>query len=364
MTNNICKSGFSDLKSNSTPEISVLVSTYNTPIYMLKEAIASILSQSFKNFELLIVDDASTNGICEYLDTLTDSRIRIFKNTQRIGISKSKNLGINQASGKYLALMDSDDVAKPDRLKTQYRYMEKHKDVLLCGSWFQFFGNKSGISRVKINNMESYRIRMFSTYPGPLQSTFFIRLVSLKRNNIQYDETLSYAEDYKLLLDISEHSRIAVVRRPLVMHRVHEGQVTSTKIEAIAESEKKVKSYLLSTLIDNLSGDEIELHSKCTCGYYRDVPMTQETELFYQKLIDINRIKKVYHTRQFESMIYQIKKRLIWQTIKRGFSKSEKIIIFFKKLPFFIATKEIVKMSKMKISHLIVSKIFKNSRHV
>ncbi len=331
---------------------------------MLREAIASILSQSFNNFELLIVDDASTNGICEYLDTLTDSRIRIIKNTQRLGISKSKNLGINQASGKYLALMDSDDVAKPDRLKTQYRYMEKHKDVLLCGSWFQFFGNKIGNSRTKINNMESYRIRMFSTYPGPLQSTFFIRLVSLKRNNIQYDETLSYAEDYKLLLDISEHSKIAVIRRPLVMHRVHENQVTNTKIEAIVESEKKVKSYLLSTLIDNISEDDIELHSKCTCGYYRDVPITQETELFYQKLIDINRIKKVYHTRQFESMIYQIKKRLIWQTIKGDFSKSEKIMLFFKKLPFFMATKEILKMSKMKISHLLIPKTFNKSHHI
>ena len=122
-------------------QISVIMPVYNTPVPILKEAVDSILNQTFQDFEFIIIDDCSSDGSWEYLSSLRDSRIKLFRNTTNLGIAKTLNIGFRHAKGKYIARMDSDDVSMPDRLRRQFNFMERHPDVMVCGANTQNFGS-------------------------------------------------------------------------------------------------------------------------------------------------------------------------------------------------------------------------------
>src|SRR3989344_927550 len=116
------------------PSVSVLMSTYNGAVY-LRQAINSILNQTFTDFEFIIVDDNSTDNSGEILRSYNDPRIRIIQNNKNIGLTKSLNKGLKEAQGKYIARMDADDVSLLDRLKEQYNFLEAHPTIALVGSW-------------------------------------------------------------------------------------------------------------------------------------------------------------------------------------------------------------------------------------
>jgi glycosyltransferase involved in cell wall biosynthesis len=97
--------------------------TYNTAIDVLREAVDSILKQTFQDFEFIIIDDGSTNGSIDYLQNLTDKRIKLIRNPYNLGITKSLNIGFQAAQGKYIARMDSDDIALPTRLEKQFVFI-------------------------------------------------------------------------------------------------------------------------------------------------------------------------------------------------------------------------------------------------
>ena len=115
-------------------KISVVMPVFNTQIDFLKEAVESILNQSFREFEFIIIDDGTTDGSSQYLGSLSDPRIRIIRNERNLGITQSLNIGFSIAKGKYIARMDSDDISLPCRLQEQYNLMERHPEVIVCGS--------------------------------------------------------------------------------------------------------------------------------------------------------------------------------------------------------------------------------------
>ena len=115
------------------PKITVLMPVYNGEKY-LRESVDSILNQTFTDFELLIINDGSTDSSMEILNSYSDSRIRIVTNEVNLRLIKTLNKGIDLATGEYIARMDCDDIADPKRLEIQLQYMEKHPDVAVCGT--------------------------------------------------------------------------------------------------------------------------------------------------------------------------------------------------------------------------------------
>ena len=113
--------------------ISVIMPTYNTPREFLENAIQSILRQTYGDFEFIIVDDCSTDDTEEYLRSIADSRIRVIRNQTNLGITKSLNIGLREARGEYIARMDSDDIALPERFEKQLKFMQEHQNVIVCG---------------------------------------------------------------------------------------------------------------------------------------------------------------------------------------------------------------------------------------
>ncbi len=153
--------------------ISVVMPVYNTPVPYLKEAVGSILGQTFRDFELIIVDDGSENETEEYLRTLSDPRIRLIRNETNRGITRSLNIGFAAARGKYIARMDGDDISFPERFEKQFAFMESHPDVFVCGADSVNLGDEPRPVSTVMEDMESYRVRMLFAYPGPTHPTAF-----------------------------------------------------------------------------------------------------------------------------------------------------------------------------------------------
>ena len=116
------------------PEISVIMSVYNGMPY-LQEAVKSILNQTYKDFEFIIVDDASTDDSLKYLKGINDKRIKILSNEKNLGLAVSLNKALNAARGEYIARMDADDISKPERLHIQLNFMELNPQIDICGSF-------------------------------------------------------------------------------------------------------------------------------------------------------------------------------------------------------------------------------------
>ena len=147
-------------------QISVVMPTYNTPVDILREAVESILWQTFRDFEFIIIDDGSTNESVDYLNRLEDKRIRLIRNPENISITKSLNISFRAAQGKSIARMDSDDISLPTHFEKQYVFMERHPDVIVCGTNVEGFGAEARITNERISDMEAYRIKALFAYPA------------------------------------------------------------------------------------------------------------------------------------------------------------------------------------------------------
>jgi len=119
----------------TSPKISVLMSAYNNADY-LSQSVNSILNQSFADFELILIDDASSDQSLKIIQDLafSDSRIKILRNRENLGLTKSLNQGLKIAAGEYIARQDADDLSRPERLAIQCQYLEKHPEIFLCGT--------------------------------------------------------------------------------------------------------------------------------------------------------------------------------------------------------------------------------------
>lgn len=141
------------------PEITVLMSVHNGLPY-LAAAVESILSQTFTDFEFLIIDDASTDGSATLLESYNDSRIRIIKNKECKGLGFNLRVGVEEACGTWVARMDADDIALPERLQVQRDYAHAHPDVDIIGSWatdINAAGEPLGLRRMPLNHEEIVR---------------------------------------------------------------------------------------------------------------------------------------------------------------------------------------------------------------
>ena len=363
-------------------KISVVMPTYNTQISILKEAVDSILNQTFSDFEFIIIDDGSANDTYEYLKSIPDKRIKIIKNDTNIGITKSLNIGFRAARGKYIARMDSDDIAFPDRFEKQYAFMESHPDVFICGSKAIFFKNRAlpdkkpaeqtkkqytfikkkdsrrkestEIVNCKVEDMESYRVRMIFTNPGPLHPTAFFNHEKLIQYHIEYNEELVYAQDYDLWMRISSFGQICTLPEVLLYYRAHSGQISKAHREKQIECDQMTQRKLLEQLLDNVSEEDLSFHYQHSSGYYSNAKISPRAIQWYGRILTANRERKIYDHKKLVQYIDRIKTSLILQTFTQDMRKSEKVRLLFQYMPFSTALKTIVRIIKAKSCRLLL----------
>jgi glycosyltransferase involved in cell wall biosynthesis len=199
----------------------IILSVHNAKQYA-NGAIASILAQTFSDFELIIIDDGSTDGTADLLKefTIKDTRVRIITNETNIGLTRSLNLALKQARGEYIARMDADDIALPNRLERQIAFLKSHPDISIVGTayeWIDKDGNVIGKPKM-ITGADAIHRALPRTNPL-LHSSVMIRRSALDQVG-GYNETMKRAQDYDLWLRLSRTCKFENLSEVLMQKRV------------------------------------------------------------------------------------------------------------------------------------------------
>ena len=212
------------------PSVSVVLPVWNAERY-LAGAIESVLAQSFADFELLIVDDGSTDGSGASIRRYRDHRIRHIENDKNLGVTRSLNLALERARGRYVARMDADDLCAPERLERQVAFLDAHRDVALVASrarWIDAHGTEIGVIDTPVDGetlCRRLRRRNCIVHGSVMIRSEVVREVG------GYDESMERAEDYDLWLRLAERHRIAVLPDLLYSWREHAGGVGLRHLE-------------------------------------------------------------------------------------------------------------------------------------
>lgn len=228
--------------------ISVVMPTYNAEKYVA-EAIESVLNQTFNNFEFIIVDDGSTDSTKSIIQSFKDNRIKLIENEHNF--IASLNIGINNASGKYIARMDADDIMHRERLATQYATMEEPLNITVCSSWINVFGENIHEDTIvsSLFGLVECPLLYFLNKNVLFHPTVMIRSDFLRKYSLQY-ENYEYAEDFKLWVEIAKcGGTFYVDSQPFLSYRISSRQVSNQKKEeqkrTTIQIRKEVLSYLL-----------------------------------------------------------------------------------------------------------------------
>lgn len=212
----------------TAPKISVLMSVLNGEAY-LREAIESVLAQSFGDFEFVIVDNASTDRTPDIIRAAGDPRIVHIRNPETLNLSQSLNKGLGAARGDYVARLDADDIALPGRLEKQVRYLDARPSVALVASAAAEFSESSDLpGEMPLFPPADHGALMAALAQDSIlahSSIMFRREAVLAIGG--YDEDYAYCMDYLLYFRLAERHQLAAIPEPLVAVRVHEDQITN-----------------------------------------------------------------------------------------------------------------------------------------
>lgn len=213
-----------------SPKVSLVMAVYNGERF-LKESIESILAQSFKDFEFIIIDDGSIDATPSILHAYSsiDPRVKIISNEKNIGLTRSLNKGIGVCSGAYIARMDAGDTSEPERFTRQVLFLDNNKNCGLVGTWgYVIDEDNKKIGEMKYPTDDRSLKKDLIKYNPFVHSSIMVRANILKQVGF-YNENWIYAQDYELYFRISRCSEVANIADHLVSYRVYSKSITNTK---------------------------------------------------------------------------------------------------------------------------------------
>lgn len=279
--------------SSSQPLVSVIMPAYNAESY-IEESILSLIHQTYQNWELIIVNDGSTDQTVEIARSFLkkDNRLRLINNETNEGLIVTRNKGLESAKGKYIANLDSDDIALPNRLKKQVAFLEKHQEYVLLGAGCIHIdkeGKKLAEVERNIPNTHLKSLLLFSNYF--INSTVMFRTEEVKK--VTYQKGFAPAEDYELFSQIGKYGEIGNLPEPLVKYRIHDHNISSLK----KEEQQKAISNIIKNQLQSLgiipSDNELKLHVSLVDGFFEWSELPQ-VETWLSKLIERNTVVRKY----------------------------------------------------------------------
>lgn len=315
---------------NIKPEISVIMAVYNSERF-LKEAVDSILNQTFTNFELIIIDDGSTDSsekiINKYLEA--DSRIVFLKNIKNLGVITTRNKALDIAKGKYIAIMDSDDLSLAKRLQHQYEYLEKNNDIFLLGGSAIIIDEKSKIRGLHFA-MSNKNLVINKL---PLGNCIYHSSVMFRNNySFRYRDKMKYGvEDYDLYLNILLSGwKVTNINEFLIKYRINKKSISNTNI-------------LLQDEFAQISQQLFKYGSKLGNIEYHKFNPDRVVSLFNPNINS----KKILKVKIRDSFFYKddfVAGRNLIKVYFRNFGYNLKYVILFiiSKFPYIIAKRLII----------------------
>jgi glycosyltransferase involved in cell wall biosynthesis len=296
--------------------ISVIMSNFNTNEIYLKQSIQSILKQSFKDIEFIIIDDFSTNNSKLILDNLNDDRVKIIYNEKNLGLAASLNKALQIARGKYIARMDSDDISYPNRLEKQFKYLEDNPTVSLVGSFANKFGNNKGYNYTIIEEPSEMNVPMFFGNIICHPSVMF-RKEALTRNSLKYNENYRTGQDYELWANLMKTEKFAVIPETLLLYRIHNSQISKEKKNEQVHNTKSVYSSFLIDMGISVNDNMLQKHfAFCTSTDLKAFKF-EEINRWGTYLKEQNLKSKLYNKKLFNQYVdYTLFKRLVKLILK------------------------------------------------
>lgn len=321
---------------NEGPLISVIMPVYNAAPY-IGEAVESILNQSYTNFEFIIIDDGSTDESISIIQSFQDSRIRFFRNEKNLKIVETLNRGLILAQGKYIARMDADDLALPERLAKQVAFLEERMEIGLCGTWYENIGNRHGV--VKLATEHDEIVFRLLIHFEMLHPSWMIRRNLVQIYGLKYE--LLYGEDYQFLLKMLPIAKIANLPEVLMKYRQFETSMSKSNWNKTEENCRTVRKNIFTLLgFEKISDNQLVLLKKC---YYQDYSFEktdlQELDVFFQGIFNSSFSQTIIRPDFLKNAIGQL-----WENTCYN-SKSMNIL----EIPFFYKS-QVIKRYKPTIS--------------
>lgn len=243
-----------------TPKISVITTVYNCENY-LKQSIESILNQTFKDFEYIIVNDGSTDGTSALIREFAskDNRIIHIDNKTNLGRVNSLNTALEKTRGEYIALQDADDISIPVRFEKQFTFLSNNPDYVLVGSniiVMDEFGNYISEPERPEDNLEAKFSLIFRcTFANP---SIMYRKKVIEENKIKYEENFIHTEDYRIISMISHYGKVYNLKQTLVKYRKHDHNNSTINFDGLNSESIFIAQDNLAQLGIHINTDQVE----------------------------------------------------------------------------------------------------------
>jgi len=302
---------------SGNPKVTVLMPVFNGEQY-LREALQSILSQTFGDFEFLIIDDGSTDRSVEIIHSYHDPRIHLVRNEKNRGVIAALNRGIELAHGEYVARMDCDDISLPQRLHRQVAFMDTHPEIGVCGTWFRRFGGPDPVVDRPPTDPDKIRCgHFFNSRLG--HPTVMMRTHVFRQHALYFDKSYPHAEDFELWVRTLAFFDIANIGEVLLLYRVHGGQVSERFTAEMMESSGRVRKAQLARLGLRVTDRELEFHqSVCTSRFTASVSFMEAADAWLCRIKESNDALKTYPEPAFSEVLLERWFSLCYRTVEKG----------------------------------------------
>jgi len=305
------------------PLISVVLPAYNAEKYIL-EALNSIFNQTYSNFELLLINDGSTDSTPQVISLINDPRLKIINNPKNLGLVDSLNVGLKHAKGEFIARMDADDIAYPNRFKVQVDYLLKHKNIDIVSSNYEVFGTEEGTYKLE-SNQEAVSIVLHYKNTLCHPCTMF-RREKITGLNLRYQKPHLYTEDWVLWFNcIKNGLKIANIDATLLKYRLEGQNNTTTHRKTIEYRTKLVLEIIQNTMFGSFTEKSLDLHWSISTGDVSNVKPKELTQFyndFQQKLIELKHSPKLV-----KSLLQKQKDKSFYKFCDQSFSNGLQFMI-------------------------------------
>lgn len=316
---------------DSSPLLSVLLPVFNSEPFVA-EAIKSVLNQSFKDFEFLIFDDCSTDKSFEIIEDFKrkDSRIKVFLNEKNLGVVESRNKLINLSKGKYIAWLDSDDIAFENRFEEEIKFLEEHPEIGMVGSYPIIIDENSKKTGKWWFETDHQKLKIELFFHSPfLSSSVMIRKSCLPQNF--YDSRFPVAEDFDLYSKISERFDVANIPKFLVKYRINSkglsksntGKMEQLSVQVIKEHAERLGIKLDETTIKNLRKPKIA--SKIA---FNDIAEIEKSLILLKDML-------LKNDRFDKTAVCEVIQKYWFETCRKSTHKGLEILKIFFRSPLF-----------------------------
>jgi glycosyltransferase involved in cell wall biosynthesis len=294
-----------DASPNSTsmqvPRVSIIMPAYNAARF-IRAAIDSVLAQTYKNFELIVVDDCSPDDCAAICQSYSDTRLRLVSLTKNRGLAGARNAGIEVAKGEFIGFLDSDDIAVPERLALQVTYFDSHPNCILLGGGYRRMHEEGELlPGENLFPLPSSAIRPMLL----LKNNFNVSTVTLRRSALPAGGFRStFAEDYDFISRMTLTSSGELANLPVVLahYRINPGSLSNTtRRAAVRDDLWEIQQPMLSRLGLQASAEEREAHQVISFASYDgiDFDHLQHVDLWLRKLLEANTRSKQYDDAAF-----------------------------------------------------------------